>query len=133
MNELQWLASSALLTALIWLLYVPNRMLTLGLIRTMGNPEDSDPPLAAWAQRAISSHRNAVENLVVFGLLLLAAHALGETGGLTLISAKAYFFARLAHLFVYVAGIPILRTLAFAVSWMCQVVVALVVLGWWGA
>ena len=129
---MQWLASSALLTSMIWLVYVPNRMLTLGLMRTMGNPSDSDPPLAAWAQRAIASHRNAVENLVVFGLLLLAAQVLGKSGELTFIAAKVYFFARVAHLIFYVAGIPVLRTLAFATGWICQTVVALVVFGWGG-
>jgi uncharacterized MAPEG superfamily protein len=129
MSELHWLAATSLLTATMWMLYVPNRMAVLGLARTLGNPAPDDPPLAPWAQRAAAAHRNAVENLVVFAALILAAHALETPCALTQAAAAIYFFARLAHFVVYLVGIPVLRTLAFAAGWACQVVVALCVLG----
>lgn len=129
MSELHWLAATSLLTATIWMLYVPNRMAVLGLARTLGNPAVDDPPLAPWAQRAAAAHRNSVENLTVFAALILAADALEASCALTQAAAVAYFFSRLAYLVVYVAGIPVLRTLAFAAGWACQVVVALCVLG----
>lgn len=77
MSELHWLAASSLTTAMTWMRYVPNRMVVLGISRTLGNPSPSDPPPAPWAQRAMAAHRNAVENLVVFATLTLTAHALG--------------------------------------------------------
>ena len=43
--------------------------------------------------------------------------------------AAVYFFARLADYLVYLAGIPVARTLAFAVGWLAQVILALTILG----
>ena len=129
MNELQWLAASALMTGLAWLLYVPNRIWRLGLVRSLGNPSTEDLPLADWAQRAIAAHRNAVENLVVFTGLVLAVVMLGANTELTVVATCVYFLARLIHLLVYVAGLPVVRTLAFAAGWICQLYVGLQVLG----
>lgn len=129
MNELHWLTASSLLTAMIWTLYVANRLAVLGFARTVGNPAADDPPLAAWAQRAAAAHRNSVENLVVFAALILAASAAGTSSTLIQTAAAIYFFSRLAYVVVYVAGVPLLRTLAFATGWGCQFVVALNVLG----
>ena len=129
MSALHWLAASALMTAMIWMLYVPNRMLTLGIARTLGNPQPDDAPLAPWAQRASAAHRNAVENLAVFACLVLAAHGLEVSPELVTAAAAIYFFARLAHLLVYTAGVPVLRTLAFAAGWLCQLAVGLSILG----
>ena len=129
MSELHWLAPSALLTGLLWLVHVPHRMTVLGLVRTMGNPSPSDPPLADWAQRAQAAHCNAVESLLVFATLILAAHALGLGGDFTRMSALAYFASRVVHVLTYVAGIAVLRTLAFAVGWAAQLAVALRIVG----
>ena len=129
MSELHWLAATSLLTATIWMLYVPNRMMVVGIARTLGNPAPDDPPLASWAQRAAAAHRNSVENLAVFAALILTATAMEASCALTQAAAAVYFFSRLAYLIIYVAGVPILRTLAFAAGWACQIVVALCVLG----
>ncbi len=41
-----------------------------------------------------------------------------------------YFFARLAHFLVYTAGIPLMRTVAFTVGWVAQLVVIASILRW---
>jgi uncharacterized MAPEG superfamily protein len=41
-----------------------------------------------------------------------------------------FFYTRLAHYVVYTAGIPVIRTLLFAVGWACQMMLALTLLGW---
>jgi uncharacterized MAPEG superfamily protein len=89
MNELHGLAASGLLTASLWMVYVRNRLVVVGLRRTMGNRAATDPPLAPWARRAQAAHRNAVENLAVFSALLLAAVALDLDGDLTRSCAMA--------------------------------------------
>ncbi len=129
MTELQWLAASCLLTAGIWPVYVLNRMAIQGIPRTLDNPSPDDPPLAPWAQRAQAAHKNAVENLVVFAALVLTAHVAGVSVSFTATAAAVYFFARLAHLAVYVAGVPVARTLTFAAGWGAEVALALAILG----
>jgi uncharacterized MAPEG superfamily protein len=115
--ELAYLAWTALLTALLWLPYVLNRVMVLGLTETMGYPNDPKP-LAPWAERAKKAHYNAVENLVVFGALVLTAVATNKLGSATAASAMVYFWARVVHYVVYTAGIPYLRTLSFTVGWL---------------
>jgi uncharacterized MAPEG superfamily protein len=46
------------------------------------------------------------------------------------VACAVYFWARLAHAIVYALGIPVARTLAFAVGFGAQVVLALAVFGW---
>ncbi|HEX7927267.1 MAG TPA: MAPEG family protein, partial [bacterium] len=94
--ELMWLAAVALMTVLLWLPYALNRLMVWGLHDTVGYPEHPKP-LAAWAERAKKAHYNAVENLVVFGALVLVAVASNKAGNATATSAMVYFWARLAH------------------------------------
>ena len=127
--ELYWLILTSLMTALFWLPYILNRMMVRGLTGALANPSSDDKPQAAWAQRAMSAHRNAVENLVIFAPLVIATHVLGAGTALTSTMCMAYFCARLAHYVIYTAGIPVLRTLAFAVGFIAQVVLALNLMG----
>ncbi len=128
-QEIFWLAATALMTALFWVPYVLNRMATRGLMRTMGNPAADDAPHADWAERSIKAHKNGVENFAIFAPLALAVVALGIGDALTGTACMIYFFARLVHFVVYTAGIPGLRTVAFTVGWVVQVVLALRVMG----
>lgn len=129
MTDLHWLAATCAMVALFWLPYVLNGMGVRGVVAMMGNPSPDDKPLSGWAIRAHAAHDNAVENLVLFAPLLLAAHALGLSGGTTLAMAQLFFAARLAHYVVYTLGIPVARTLAFTAGWVATLGVAGVVLG----
>ena len=40
-----------------------------------------------------------------------------------------FFFARLAHAVIYAAGVPVLRTVAFATGFFCQGVLLMRILG----
>jgi uncharacterized MAPEG superfamily protein len=76
----------------------------------------------------MNAHRNAVENLVVFATLVLTLRALNISTGATVTACAVFFYARLAHAVVYTLGIPVLRTLAFAVGFAAQAVLAIAVL-----
>lgn len=115
--ELTYLGWTALVTALMWLPYVLNRTKVWGLTDTVGYPEHPKA-LAPWAERAKKAHYNAVENLVVFGALVLAASAANKLDAATSASAMVYFWARVVHYIVYALGMPWLRTLAFTVGWL---------------
>lgn len=87
----------------------------VGIDRLAGNRE-SLPELKGWAGRAKRAHANMVENLVLFAALVLLAHVAGKTSWLTQLGAHLFFWSRLAYAVIYVAGVPWLRTAAWAVS-----------------
>lgn len=128
-TELYWLVLTALMTALFWVPYILDRIATQGLMNAMGYPAGDLPAQSAWAIRAQKAHSNAIENLAVFAPLVLALHVLGLSTGLTASAAAIYFFARLVHYIVYLAAIPVARTLAFAVGWAATIAIGLTVLG----
>src|SRR5215469_13938626 len=113
--ELDYLALVAIATVLMWIPYMLARILTRGLARSLANPGDpSFPPDPAWADRARRAHANAVENLAVFAPLVVILALTGASTPATILASKTYLGARLVHYVVYAAGIPIIRTLAFA-------------------
>ncbi|MCB9947771.1 MAG: MAPEG family protein [Rhodospirillaceae bacterium] len=128
-EELFWLTLTVAMTGVMWLPYVLNRIAVRGLLGAMGNPKDGEAPHSPWADRMMRAHRNAVENLVLFAALVLTVQTLGLSSPLTQMACLVYFFARLAHFVVYAAGIPVVRTLAFAVGFAAQAVLVVAILG----
>jgi uncharacterized MAPEG superfamily protein len=127
--ELYWTIYVALLTSLLWIPHIAQRIVEMKPYAALRDPKHEVHTQAAWAQRAIRAHTNAVENLVVFAVLAFAVHVTGTGTALTATAAALYFFARVAHYVIYVAGIPWLRTPAFLVGFACQLVLGLTVLG----
>jgi len=71
-----------------------------------------------------AAHANAVENLVVFAALVLAANAAGVSNNATVFACAIYFWARVVHLFAYTVAMPWVRTLAFAAGFVAQIILA---------
>jgi uncharacterized MAPEG superfamily protein len=126
-RELFWLTLTVILTGLLWVPYVLNRLQVRGLGGAMANPSRNDKPHAEWATRLMFAHDNAVENLIVFAPLVLILAELDYSTKSTAIACAVYFWARLAHLIVYTLGLPVFRTLAFAVGFAAQAVLALAI------
>lgn len=122
-TELLYLAMVAALTGLLWIPYILDRVAVRGLLDAVGYPENPKPQ-SPWAQRLMKAHANAVENLVVFGALVLVAHAAGISTPAMGTAAVVYFWARAAHAASYTFAVPWVRTLSFAVGFLCQAVVA---------
>jgi uncharacterized MAPEG superfamily protein len=112
---------------LMWVPYILNTIIVRGLINAVGYSENSKP-LAPWAARMKQAHSNAVENLVVFGLLVLMTEAAGANNEATALACAIYFYARVFHFATYALGISWVRTFAFAVGFMCQISLALQIL-----
>ncbi len=127
-TELYWLVLTVLLTSVIFVPYILNRMKEHGVWPAVWNPQPDTRPKAQWAERMMRAHANAVENLVVFAPLVLALHVLGASTPTTAMAAAVYFFARLAHVFLYTFAVPLLRTVAFIIGFGCQLVLALTLL-----
>ncbi|MBI3715178.1 MAG: MAPEG family protein [Betaproteobacteria bacterium] len=128
--DLQFTALAALFTAILWIPIVVNRLREMGFWKAVSNPQPDLRPHADWAYRLANAHRNAIENLVVFAPLAIAVHVLGLGSPQTAAAAAIFFYSRVAHAFIYAFGIPVLRTIAFAVGFACQVFMAGRVLGW---
>ena len=129
-KELLWLTLTVIVTGLMWVPYILDRIMVRGPAGAMKNPSRRDKPQSAWAERLYFAHTNAVENLMIFAPLVLVLDALGHSTPATVLACAVYFWARLAYAIIYTAGIPVLRTLAFAVGFVCQVTLALAVFGW---
>ena len=128
-REILWLTLTVILTGVLWIPYILDRIMVRGVMGAIANPSRNDKPQSAWAQRLYFAHSNAVENLVVFAALVLILDTQGHSTMSTAIACAVYFWARLAHVIVYVLGVPVLRTLAFAVGFLAQVALALAVFG----
>ncbi|ABW32171.1 MAPEG family protein [Acaryochloris marina] len=128
-TELFWLTLTVTLTGLFWMPYVANRMLEIGVMGAMRNPTTDAAPKAAWAERMIHAHSNAVENLMIFAPLVGIAAIANISTPTTVAACQLYFFARLAHYLIYTFGIPFLRTVAFIAGFVAQMTLAAAILG----
>ena len=114
-NELQLLVWSAGLALVQMLIAVIGAQTQLGLPMLAGNREDL-PRVTGWAGRAQRAHMNLLESLAVFAIVVLVAHAANRLNDTTSLGAQLFFWGRVAYALVYVAGIPWVRTLTWAVS-----------------
>ena len=130
-TELYWLTLTVLMTALFWVPYILDRLAVRGIWPALSDTQpEGGGPHSLWAQRAIRAHENGVENLAIFVPAVLIAHLLNISTPATRIAVVVYFGARLIHFLVYVAAVPVVRTLAFAVGWAAQIVILASVLRW---
>ena len=112
MMLLVWCVALAVVQMLV---AVNGAMLQVGLPTLAGNHERF-PEITGWAGRAARAHRNMLENLPLFAILILVALVAGKTNDMTLLGAQLFFWGRLAYAAVYVAGVPWLRTGVWFVS-----------------
>ena len=113
--ELAFLIGAVGLTVIQMLVAVVGAMLQVGVPVLFGN-RDNIPDIHGWAGRAARAHRNMLESLVLFAALVLSAHAAGVSNAGTVLGAQLFLWARVAYGVLYIAGVPIARTSAWAVS-----------------
>ena len=109
-----------LMTAgLHWVLIMAGAMPRLaanGLRWGLGNREDGSEGHAPWVERAHRASVNLQENLILFAIVVLVVHVTGRANDESALGAQVFFWARVGHAVVYLAGIPVLRTVAWLVS-----------------
>ena len=113
--ELKLLVWAAALTFIQCLIAVTGAFLQVGLPKLAGNRDDM-PAITGWAGRAERGHRNMLQSLVLFAVLVLVAQMTGKLNATTALGAELFFWARVAYVAVYLAGLPWLRTAVWAVS-----------------
>ena len=121
--ELMYLVWVTTLTALMWVPYILDRLSVWGLMDTVGYP-DNPKPQSPWARRMKAAHANAIENLVVFAALVLAAQAAGISNSATVMACVVYFWSRVFHFLAYTFRLPWVRTIAFTVGFFAQMTLA---------
>ena len=128
-KELYWLTLTVAMTGLLWVPYILDRIMIRGVMGATANPSPNDSPQSAWAVRMNAAHANCVENLVVFAPLALTCQALNLHTGTTAFACALFFWCRLIYVAVYTAGIPVVRTLAFAGGFVAQANLVLAIFG----
>ena len=121
------------LTMLVWttiLCLVSPLPAVLGLMSTPGGMSwgvgnrDEGHEVPDWVSRARRAHANLVENLAPFAALVLVAHVAGKANETTALGAQIFFGARLVYAGLYVAGVPVLRTIVYFISLAGLVLIA---------
>jgi uncharacterized MAPEG superfamily protein len=106
--------ATALLIALV-LIQATAGVLAQGLTPMAGARDDlpAPKPFQARTKRVVDNHR---EGLTMFAPLVLAAAVLHVSDSWTVLGAELFFWSRLVHAGLYLAGIPMVRPLAWAVG-----------------
>ena len=112
---LTYLFWAAVLTFVQMLVAVVLAVPEAGLPTLAGNREGMGEQ-AGMPGRAQRAHRNMLESLVLFAILVVVAHLAQRNNATTLLGAQLFVGARLAYALIYIAGIPWLRTAVWAVS-----------------
>lgn len=128
-TELLATALVAGLTGLIWVPVILNRLAEMGPWTALKNPQPDVRPDADWAYRLANAHRNALENLAIFAPLAIIVHVLQMGDAMTAAASMIFLVSRAAHVVIYAFGIPLLRTIAFFIGFLCQGAMLLRVLG----
>lgn len=107
-------------TILFFVIIIAQALIAIGqngLSAQAGNRDSLNEPtvLRKRLQRLIA---NLQENLVMFGVVVLIAHAAGVSNDQTALGASLFFFARVAHAVVYAFGWPWVRPLCWFVSFV---------------
>ncbi len=114
-TELKMLILASLFTIVLAIIGALALVLHRGLRYAAGN-RDQPTPLPPWGERAVRAHRNMLENLPPFAALVLVAQVAGVANEATVWGAVLFFWGRVAHAVIYIAGVPYLRTVAFVVA-----------------
>lgn len=125
MTEVYWLVLTILMTAVMWVPYILNRMLELGVVPALMDPYGHTEAKAAWANRMMAAHVNAIENLVLFAPLVILVVMFNAESAMTALAVQSYFFARLAHFLFFTFAIPLLRIVSFLVGFSAEILLIL--------
>jgi uncharacterized MAPEG superfamily protein len=120
-TDLTYLAYTAMLTGALWIPYVISQVVTNGFLTPANYVDPTPRPVPPWGKRADRTLMNAVEVFGPFAALVLVAHVGGKANATTAFWSMFFFWARLLHAVVYLAGVPYIRTVLFTAGWFAVV------------
>jgi uncharacterized MAPEG superfamily protein len=113
--ELSMLVCSTALLILLVLIQATVGVQAQGL-QPMAGPRDNLPepkPFQARTKRVVDNHR---EGLAMFAPLVLVAALAHVSNSWTVLGAELFFWSRVVHAGLYLAGVPMIRPLAWVVG-----------------
>jgi uncharacterized MAPEG superfamily protein len=114
--ELSMLAAAVLWGFIQLVLAAQSANLQYGL-KWVASPRDQEmPPLAPIPGRINRNFRNYMETFPFFVAAVLIAETAGVQNALTFWGAAAYLFGRVGYTLLYVAGIPLIRSLFWNIA-----------------
>jgi uncharacterized MAPEG superfamily protein len=116
--ELRYLAYTAFLTAALWIPYIISQVQTNGLLTPANYVDPTPRKVPLWGMRANRAQLNAVEAFAPFAALVLIAHVDSKENAMTAFWAISFFWLRLIHAVVYLAGLPFIRTVVFTLGFV---------------
>ncbi len=119
--------ATALLVALV-LFQAAVGVRALGAVPLAGH-RDNLPAATGFHARMLRVVDNHREGVTMFAPLVLIAAAANIHNGMTVLGAELFFWSRLVHAILYIAGAPMIRPLAWAVGMAGIVIVLLALLG----
>ncbi len=124
--ELTMLALSVALLFVLVLIQASAGTQAQGLLK-MANARDDLGPPSVWqarTKRCVDNHR---EGLILFAPLVLIAAQLDISNTMTVWGAQLFFYSRIAHAVVYLAGLPYVRPLFWAIGIVGTIMIFLAV------
>ncbi len=113
--ELQMLLFTVGLFLVQLVMQVVAEMLEHGIGYMLGSRDDWLNPTGI-ASRIERAYFNLLETMPAFAALVLVVLYTGNANDTTALGAQLYFWGRVAYVPAYIAGIPVIRTLIWAVS-----------------
>lgn len=110
--ELTLLLWSVILTFILILIPAGEALQRNGA-KLQGGARDHLPEPSVFHRRATRLSQNMQENMLLFVPLVLITHAADMSNAMTLLGAQIFFYARVLHAVIYLAGWPMVRPLAW--------------------
>jgi uncharacterized MAPEG superfamily protein len=127
-TELTMLVYAAGLLLVLILIQASVGVMAMGL-KTAAGPRDETPPPTPFqgrTRRVVDNHR---EGLTLFAPIVLAAAVAGVSNEWTVLGAQLFFYSRVAHAVIYLAGLPMVRPLAYFIGLGGTIMVLLAAIG----
>ena len=122
--EIYYLFLITVFCTLLWIPYVLERFVRIGIKETCGY-NDKSKNIAQWSSRARSAHKNLIENLPLFAILIIIIHLFELNNFQTQTGSIIFFYSRILHYFCYLFAIPWLRTGFFLTSWLGLLIISI--------
>lgn len=126
-TELWYLFLTSILLAVLWIPFIAGQVANVGVLSAQDyrNLRSIDT-MSAWLRRANRAHINLVEQFGAFAGLVVVAHLTNVSTGATALAAAVFFWSRVLHAIVMIAGIAVamLRTVIFVIAWLSLLVIA---------
>ena len=115
-TELQMLLWATLLGLAQLAIYATANTLQRGFAWGVGARDEAPAAVSPMASRLERAFKNFLETYGFFAVAVLLLHATGKESAQSALGAQLYFWARVAYVPAYAAGLPFLRTLVWAAA-----------------